>query len=237
MSGMLGMPQAGMFGMPPYLSMLQQADIAQLSREAEKLRGELDAAKRRELEKTAEASRVGEQLTASLAERERAAGETARLEGAVRSLQEQLDMKSQSHAAELHQMREQHQSALTEQRKQWDADVQRLQQINDRDRAHVDLASLRKGDQLQYLNAVKERLDAVERRHASRESEMARALEEAKRMAEFELDVQRQKMDLVIQSKNNDIERFRLQLDALLGELELLQRPGESGRLISAGSA
>eukprot|EP00756_Hemistasia_phaeocysticola_P004640 Hpha_TRINITY_DN12930_c0_g3::TRINITY_DN12930_c0_g3_i1::g.164287::m.164287 len=238
MQGMGGM-QGMMFGMPPYLSMLQQADIAQLSRQAEGLRGELDAAKRAEREKAGEASRAAEQLTASLAERDRMAGEAARFEGALRSLQEQFEMKGQMHASELQKLREQHQVALTEQRKQWDSDVQRLQQICDRDRAHVDLAALRKGDQLQYLNAVKERLDAVERRHAARESEMARALEEAKRMAEFELDVQRQKMDLVIQSKNNDIDRFRLQLDALLGELELLrdQRLIGEGKLITAGSA
>eukprot|EP01062_Namystynia_karyoxenos_P079445 TRINITY_DN837_c0_g1_i1.p1 TRINITY_DN837_c0_g1~~TRINITY_DN837_c0_g1_i1.p1 ORF type:complete len:1175 (+),score=369.42 TRINITY_DN837_c0_g1_i1:72-3527(+) len=219
------MMQGGMgaFGVPPYMTVMQQMDISNLTRECERLRSELDTARRAERDGGGELARLSQRAAAAEAERDRATADAAAYEQRACDFQRQLAELGQRHALELQQLRQSHQDALAEQKSRWDADVQRLEATLAQGREQVQLSHLRKGDQLQYLEAVRERLEAVERRHALRESELTRALDEAKRLARFEVEVQRQKMDLAIQAKNNDIARFKISLEALLGELEVLR--------------
>eukprot|EP01065_Artemidia_motanka_P023465 TRINITY_DN2805_c0_g1_i1.p1 TRINITY_DN2805_c0_g1~~TRINITY_DN2805_c0_g1_i1.p1 ORF type:complete len:1088 (+),score=366.27 TRINITY_DN2805_c0_g1_i1:48-3266(+) len=216
----LGMPGMMYGGGMPYVSMMQQLDMGHLTQEVSRLRGEAEAQKKVEREQAADLSRMQQHCAAADRERDQMGAELARLQQHAGGLQAQLDDAVRKHTAELQKAVDQKQEALTEQRREWEADVKRLEQLA---REREFSAPVRRTDQLEYLRAVKEQLQTVERRHALRESEMARALDEARRMADRTLEVQRQKMDLVVQSKNNDLDRIRLQLDGLLGEMEVLR--------------
>eukprot|EP00667_Euglena_gracilis_P002623 EG_transcript_2627 len=83
------------------------------------------------------------------------------------------------------------------------------------------------GDRVAYLQCVAARLEALEQHCWLREREVQRTLEETKRMADFELQVEKQKLQLLLQVKNNEIERFRMELDALMEQLaSLAPAPG-----------
>lgn len=74
-----------------------------------------------------------------------------------------------------------------------------------------------------YLRLVTERLHILEHRQAAQELDAQREIEEIRRVAQFEVAVERQKADLLLQQKNQEIERFRMELDTLLSDLARLQ--------------
>ena len=74
-----------------------------------------------------------------------------------------------------------------------------------------------------FLQLVRERLWAMEQQQASKEREYQRVLDEVRRMANFELNAEREKMDLLVRHKNTEIESYRAQLDELLVELASLR--------------
>eukprot|EP01063_Lacrimia_lanifica_P015183 TRINITY_DN22000_c0_g1_i1.p1 TRINITY_DN22000_c0_g1~~TRINITY_DN22000_c0_g1_i1.p1 ORF type:complete len:980 (+),score=438.35 TRINITY_DN22000_c0_g1_i1:62-2941(+) len=105
----------------------------------------------------------------------------------------------------------------------YDAEIARLKQIVESNQATIQLAALKKGDRMEYLMCVRRKLEAVEHEYALREAELRRALDESKRLAAYELDLQKQKMNVLLQAKNNELEKFRVQLDALLDEMHVLR--------------
>jgi hypothetical protein len=74
-----------------------------------------------------------------------------------------------------------------------------------------------------YLRLVTERLHILEHRQASQEMDTQREVDEIRRVAQFEIAVEKQRTELLVQQKNQEIEHFRLELDTLLRDLAQLQ--------------
>lgn len=74
-----------------------------------------------------------------------------------------------------------------------------------------------------FLQSVAERLAYLERRHVQKERETAHEIAEVRRVANFELTLAKQRAELLIEQKNQQIHEFRLQLDQLVASLSLLQ--------------
>eukprot|EP00658_Telonema_sp_P-2_P045376 TRINITY_DN33327_c0_g1_i2.p1 TRINITY_DN33327_c0_g1~~TRINITY_DN33327_c0_g1_i2.p1 ORF type:complete len:195 (-),score=26.93 TRINITY_DN33327_c0_g1_i2:245-829(-) len=75
-----------------------------------------------------------------------------------------------------------------------------------------------------YVRLVTERLQVLEERQIVKEKEFATQLAEIKRLAEYELAVEKEKCDLLIDQKNNEIRRFRVEMDDLLTDMARLGR-------------
>ena len=75
-----------------------------------------------------------------------------------------------------------------------------------------------------YLLLLAERVHCLERQLAAAESEHTRQLSEVRRVAEFELEVEKQKMGVALQQKNAEIGSFRIQLDSMLDQIARLRK-------------
>lgn len=75
----------------------------------------------------------------------------------------------------------------------------------------------------EYLKLVSERLQLLEHRQAVKELDARKEIDDIRKVAQFEAAVHKQKFDLMIEQKNHEIERFRVELDTLLGDLAQLQ--------------
>eukprot|EP00754_Rhynchopus_humris_P000303 Rhum_TRINITY_DN10192_c0_g1::Rhum_TRINITY_DN10192_c0_g1_i1::g.37223::m.37223/K16809/QN1; protein QN1 len=193
-------------------------EIAKLRAENDVLRREEGDARRRadDVERTRGACRV--ELEAALREKGALEEEAARLrDAAARERRERAD--------EVARVGQQWRDDVAQVRARCDEEVRRLAQIVDEGDADERRAAAAAAEppgaeqRAEYLAAVRRKLRRVERDYALRVAEVQRALDEARRTAAFNLDVQKQRMDLVVQAKNNELERFRIQLDSLLEEL------------------
>jgi hypothetical protein len=75
------------------------------------------------------------------------------------------------------------------------------------------------GELRRYLLLLAERVHCLERQLAAAESEHARQLAEVRRVAEFDLEVERQRMGVALKQKNVEIDSFRVQLDRMLAQI------------------
>ncbi|AAZ13053.1 hypothetical protein, conserved [Trypanosoma brucei brucei TREU927] len=73
-----------------------------------------------------------------------------------------------------------------------------------------------------FLQSVSERLSYLEKRQAQKEKEALHRIEEIRRVADFEIVLTKQKAEMIVEEKNQQIQGFRLQLDHLLETLALL---------------
>ena len=74
----------------------------------------------------------------------------------------------------------------------------------------------------EYVQLVTDRLQILEERQIVKEKEFATQIEEIRRLADYELAVEKQKRDLLIDQKNNEIKRFRVEMDELLLDMSRL---------------
>ena len=75
-----------------------------------------------------------------------------------------------------------------------------------------------------YLLLLAERVHSLERQLAATESEHTRQLNELKRVSEFELEVEKQKMGIALKQKNAEIDGFKVQLDSMLDQISRLRK-------------
>jgi hypothetical protein len=136
---------------------------------------------------------------------------------------------------ELEDMRYRHDATIKKLREEHAAEVQAIRKCAEASNHEADLRKLlaARPDMSRqtargYLLAVAERLDVLERREQAREAEHRHIIEEARRVAESELEIEKQRFDLALRRKNQEIAEFQLQLDYLLAELATLAPPGSS---------
>eukprot|EP00668_Euglena_longa_P000880 GGOE01001064.1.p1 GENE.GGOE01001064.1~~GGOE01001064.1.p1 ORF type:complete len:809 (-),score=239.76 GGOE01001064.1:174-2600(-) len=134
--------------------------------------------------------------------------QTERLHSMLQEQQQARDQLIQQHRKELEAVAVEYQAEL--------------QAVQERQQMVAGLGAGLEGDRVAYLQCVAARLEALEQHCWLREREVQRTLEETKRMADFELQVEKQKLQLLLQVKNNEIERFRMELDALMEQLTSL---------------
>jgi putative protein kinase ArgK-like GTPase of G3E family len=74
-----------------------------------------------------------------------------------------------------------------------------------------------------YLELVAERLQLLESRQLHKEAEARQQIEDIKRVAQFEVELERQKAELALRQKTHEIEQFKLEMDALLSDMGALR--------------
>ena len=66
----------------------------------------------------------------------------------------------------------------------------------------------------------------VEKRHSQREQELKQIIQQTQLVASDEVQQENAKWKRIVQTKNHEIEKFRLELDNILQVLRELQRQG-----------
>ncbi|KAH8608850.1 hypothetical protein ERJ75_001238200 [Trypanosoma vivax] len=142
---------------------------------------------------------------------------------------DRLLMAKEEHNAQLHRIREMHNSDIERIQEQH---KQEMRSIVEQCRVMGEKSCIRKilaqlpDDKLcsrAFLQRVADRLVALEQQQVQREREVVREISEIKRVADFEIALVKQKSEMLLEEKNQQIQDFQLQLDQLLTGLTLLQ--------------
>jgi len=75
-----------------------------------------------------------------------------------------------------------------------------------------------------YLLLLAERVHCLERQLTAAESEHTRQLSELRRVSEFELEVEKQKMGIALKQKNAEIDGFKVELDGMLHQISKMRK-------------
>ncbi|EKG08703.1 hypothetical protein TCSYLVIO_000138 [Trypanosoma cruzi] len=141
-----------------------------------------------------------------------------RLGTARQEYQQQIQHIRQEHNDDIKRIQENHQREMRTIAEQ----QQKLQEASwaSQKAVQIPLENPRQGTA--FLQSVAERLAYLELRQLQKEREAAHEILEVKRVADFELTLAKQKTEMLIEQKNQQIQEFRLQLDQLLASLALL---------------
>ena len=203
-----------------YSNPLMMQDHTYHLMEVGRLRSEIESQRRLDSDKSSELSSVKHTLILLQRDIDHSAQEKIKYQEEVRQLQSNATVSAQNFAVREQELLSKHRFELDSQKQQWDEDVRRITSSGS-PISEVVLSD--KSDRCAYISSIKRKLAVLEREHTLKHSEFQRSLSETRRLAAFELDVQKQKMNLVIQSKTNEIQRFRLALDSLMEELTSLK--------------
>ncbi|KAK3091654.1 hypothetical protein FSP39_021588 [Pinctada imbricata] len=80
--------------------------------------------------------------------------------------------------------------------------------------------------EMKHLEAIQDKILSMEKRHEQRELELQKLVQSTKDNASVEIDQQTKKWKQIIEMKNNEIKKFRSELDSILDVLRLLQKQG-----------
>lgn len=80
--------------------------------------------------------------------------------------------------------------------------------------------------EMKHFESIQQKIIQMEKKHETRELELQQVVKNAKHSATVELDQEVNKWKGIVDSKNNEIQRFRTELDAILDILKLLQKQG-----------
>lgn len=143
--------------------------------------------------------------------------------------EQRLSQAKHDFTVQIQTLREQHNSELNRLEKQHQEDLLcAVKQENSRPASESVAASLvqiaNENGRDAFLRAVFERLCYLEERYIQRDKEAAYELSEAKRVADFELNLQRRKTELLLEEKNQQVYELRACLDRLLAEAAQLHR-------------
>eukprot|EP00760_Papus_ankaliazontas_P006915 PhM_4_TR13220/c0_g1_i1/m.56574 len=190
-----------------------QATIAQI-------RGEKERFKAQSTEANHALSRAQHDVTAL----EHRLQETERnLHHATAVAEQRLDLLRKEHQETMWRLRQEHATEVAQMRTKWESDVSGLKQQVDQAMSIPQLASLDARGRVEYLQMVSQRLQMVEQQFAFRVSELKREAAEARNVARMEISVEKQKMQLTLEQKNAEVERFRIQVTTLLHDLAVLR--------------
>jgi chromosome segregation ATPase len=156
---------------------------------------------------------------------------TRKINGLQSCNDDRVEKARHLHHEQMWAARQEHSQQLAEMRSRWEADVANLKAQVQQASTLPQLASLDARGRVEYLQMVSQRLQMAEQHFAFRVSELQREAQEARSLATMELSVERQKMSLVVEQKNNEIERFRMQLDTMLHEIGSLRHNNSGGEL------
>ena len=79
---------------------------------------------------------------------------------------------------------------------------------------------------MKHFESIQQKIIQMEKKHETRELELQQIVKNAKQTATIEMDQEVKKWKAVVESKNNEIQRFRAELDSILDVLKLLQKQG-----------
>ena len=79
---------------------------------------------------------------------------------------------------------------------------------------------------MRHYEALQNKIVMLETRHAQREQELKHVIHQTRLNAHADLNEEIDKWKQVVEAKNRETERFRTELDQILGVLKELQRQG-----------
>ena len=205
------------------------AELVYFTGEISKLRGEVETSKREEREATKQADAAERELAS--ARTELCVTEKAKRmqEAEAARLRETLAKERRERVEEVGAVNGRWRTELDDERRHHGEEVKALSRIAEEEKNDNRTANMSQPQRVDYIASVRRKMAAVDSEYSMRIVEMKRSLDEARRVAAFNLDVQKQKMDLIIQAKNNEIERFRISIDSLLEELNTLRQRQHTG--------
>lgn len=79
---------------------------------------------------------------------------------------------------------------------------------------------------MKHFEQIEDKILSIEKKHENRERELQQVIQKSKDSHTQELEQQTAKWKQVVEVKNQEIQRFRVELDAILDVLRLLQKQG-----------
>ncbi|ESO93358.1 hypothetical protein LOTGIDRAFT_119479, partial [Lottia gigantea] len=79
---------------------------------------------------------------------------------------------------------------------------------------------------MKHFMSIQEKIEHMERRHLKREEELQDIIKNTQNLASSELDKESEKWRKIVEVKNNEIEKFRTELDSILNVIRMLQQQG-----------
>lgn len=79
---------------------------------------------------------------------------------------------------------------------------------------------------MKHFEQIEDKILSIENKHKNREKELQQVIQNSKDSHTKELEKQTAKWKQVVEVKNKEIQKFRVELDAILDVLRLLQKQG-----------
>ncbi|KAL3882411.1 hypothetical protein ACJMK2_028754 [Sinanodonta woodiana] len=80
--------------------------------------------------------------------------------------------------------------------------------------------------EMRHFEALQGKITQLEKKHEHREQELQQIIKNAQHTAKADLDQEVQKWKKIVEVKNNEIQKFRMELDSILEVLRVLQKQG-----------
>ncbi|KAK3583943.1 hypothetical protein CHS0354_033733 [Potamilus streckersoni] len=80
--------------------------------------------------------------------------------------------------------------------------------------------------EMRHFEALQGKITQIEKKHEYREQELQQVIKNAQHAAKADLDQEVQKWKKIVEVKNNEIQKFRMELDSILEVLRVLQKQG-----------
>ena len=80
--------------------------------------------------------------------------------------------------------------------------------------------------EMRHFEALQEKIVQIENKYTTREKELQDIIRNSSQAASIEKEAEVEKWRQLVESKNNEIQRFRVELDSILEVLRVLQKQG-----------
>jgi len=79
---------------------------------------------------------------------------------------------------------------------------------------------------MRHFETLQEKIVQIENKYTTREKELQDIIRNSSQAASIEKEAEVEKWRQLVESKNNEIQRFRVELDSILEVLRVLQKQG-----------
>jgi protein QN1 len=79
---------------------------------------------------------------------------------------------------------------------------------------------------MRHFEELQEKIIQIEAKHSQREQELQQIIKNSKLSADVEIEKEVEKWCKLVETKNNEIQKFRMELDSILEVLRVLQKQG-----------
>ena len=79
---------------------------------------------------------------------------------------------------------------------------------------------------MRHFESLQEKIIQIETKHSQREKELQDIIRNSRQAAAIETEKEVERWRQLVESKNNEIQQFRIELDSILEVLRVLQKQG-----------
>ena len=79
---------------------------------------------------------------------------------------------------------------------------------------------------MRHFEALQEKITQIETKHSQREQELQQIIRNTRQNTNIEIEREVDKWKKLVETKNNEIQKFRMELDTILEVLRVLQKQG-----------